>query len=225
MSWQRARDPDQKALRRRAILDAAAELFVEKGFEPAALSDIARRAGMAKANLYRYFESKESIFFELYREDLAEWIEEAERRLEPLAGSGDVEVAAGTLADSLAERARLINLIAMSAAALERNVSLSSLVAFKLELVAFLKRLVGVLGAALPGREEEELIQVLLIVNGLVAGLWSVTNPSPTMEAAFADPRLHLLKLDFQGVLRRTLVSLLMGCGGAGIRRGGSPST
>lgn len=47
---------------RARILDAALEAFAEHGYAGASMSDIARRAGMAVANLYRYFAGKEALF-------------------------------------------------------------------------------------------------------------------------------------------------------------------
>jgi len=54
--------------KRRAILDAAAEVFREVGFERASMSQIRERIGGSKATLYSYFPSKEQLFFEvMYR--------------------------------------------------------------------------------------------------------------------------------------------------------------
>ena len=55
--WRRRKEarPDE-------IIDAALEVFSEKGFAAAKLDDIARRAGISKATLYLYFDTKEEIF-------------------------------------------------------------------------------------------------------------------------------------------------------------------
>jgi len=47
------------------ILDAALEVFSEKGFHPATVDEIADRAGVGKGTLYRYFSNKEALFNEL----------------------------------------------------------------------------------------------------------------------------------------------------------------
>lgn len=54
--------------RRQAILDAAAEVFAESGFDRASMSDICARVGYSKATLYSYFGSKEALFLELVAE-------------------------------------------------------------------------------------------------------------------------------------------------------------
>src|SRR3954467_10236430 len=43
------------------VLDAALELFVEKGFAATRVEDIAARAGLSKGAVYLYFPSKEAI--------------------------------------------------------------------------------------------------------------------------------------------------------------------
>ncbi len=51
--------------KRQAILDVAAEVFREAGFERASMSEICNRVGGSKATLYNYFPSKEELFFEV----------------------------------------------------------------------------------------------------------------------------------------------------------------
>jgi AcrR family transcriptional regulator len=44
------------------LLDAALELFVEKGFTAARAEEVAQRAGVSKGTLYLYYPSKEELF-------------------------------------------------------------------------------------------------------------------------------------------------------------------
>jgi|SRR5271165_375026 len=48
--------------RREAILDVAAEVFLEVGYSAASMSMIAARMGGSKGTLYNYFKSKEELF-------------------------------------------------------------------------------------------------------------------------------------------------------------------
>jgi len=61
----------RKHARPRELLDAALDLFVEKGFAAARAEDIAARAGVSKATLYLYFRSKEELLNALIAERLA----------------------------------------------------------------------------------------------------------------------------------------------------------
>lgn len=51
--------------KRQAILDVAADLFRESGFERASMSELCLRVGGSKATLYNYFSSKEEVFAEV----------------------------------------------------------------------------------------------------------------------------------------------------------------
>jgi AcrR family transcriptional regulator len=50
------------AERPKEILEAALELFVEKGFAGTRLDDVAERAGLSKAAIYLYFDDKFALF-------------------------------------------------------------------------------------------------------------------------------------------------------------------
>src|SRR6266550_3600087 len=55
------------AERRQAILEAALDEFVARGFAATRLDDVAKRAGVAKGTIYLHFKDKESMFEELIR--------------------------------------------------------------------------------------------------------------------------------------------------------------
>lgn len=48
--------------RREAIVEAAARLFEEVGYEAASMNELSKRVGGSKATLYGYFASKEQLF-------------------------------------------------------------------------------------------------------------------------------------------------------------------
>ena len=63
--FQRARSEEQREARRRAILDAAAAMLTEMPLAQVTLNELSRRAGLAKSNVLRYFESREAVLLEL----------------------------------------------------------------------------------------------------------------------------------------------------------------
>ena len=58
---------ERAAERRAAIVEAAFDEFVARGFAATRIDDIATRAGVAKGTIYLYFKDKESMFEELVR--------------------------------------------------------------------------------------------------------------------------------------------------------------
>jgi AcrR family transcriptional regulator len=61
--------------RRTLILDAARDEFLASGYNGARTRDIAERAGVAEALLYRHFASKEALFEEAIVAPLEAWLE------------------------------------------------------------------------------------------------------------------------------------------------------
>jgi AcrR family transcriptional regulator len=68
---------------RHALLDAAARVFAEKGFDAAQTPDIAGAAGVSVGTFYRYFEDKRQIFVDVIRAYLAEIHQSVMARLTP----------------------------------------------------------------------------------------------------------------------------------------------
>jgi len=72
----------RKEARPGELLDAALDLFVEKGFAATRAEEVAARAGVSKGTLFLYFQSKEELFKAVVRENLSgrfkEWSEEFE---------------------------------------------------------------------------------------------------------------------------------------------------
>lgn len=54
--------------RRKQILNAASQVFAEKGFERATISDIAKKAGMAEGSIYNYFKNKADLLVSIPRQ-------------------------------------------------------------------------------------------------------------------------------------------------------------
>ena len=70
----------RKEARPGELLDAALDLFVEKGFAATRAEEVAARAGVSKGTLFLYFQSKEELFKAVVRENISgrfkEWNEE-----------------------------------------------------------------------------------------------------------------------------------------------------
>src|ERR1700688_4927547 len=58
---------ERAAERRTAIIDAALDEFIARGYAATRLDDVAKRAGVAKGTIYLHFKDKEALFQELIR--------------------------------------------------------------------------------------------------------------------------------------------------------------
>jgi len=59
--------------RRRQILDAARDLFVQKGYEATTMAEIARRSGLAVGTLYKFYDDKRHLYDTLVAETMLEF--------------------------------------------------------------------------------------------------------------------------------------------------------
>ncbi|MEU3713671.1 TetR/AcrR family transcriptional regulator [Streptomyces catenulae] len=83
----KSRRAEYAALTRAALLDAATELFAEKGFATTSIDDIATAARVSKGAVYHHFPDKKAIFDEVFRVGQGEVL--AHVREEATAVDGD----------------------------------------------------------------------------------------------------------------------------------------
>ncbi|GLI07532.1 TetR family transcriptional regulator [Paenibacillus tyrfis] len=66
------KDPE---VRRNELLDAAVQLFGDKGVERTSVSDIVKQVGVAQGTFYYYFKTKDDVIFALIERSLLEQME------------------------------------------------------------------------------------------------------------------------------------------------------
>jgi len=88
---------ERAAERRAAIVDAAFDEFVARGFTATRIDDIAKRAGVAKGTIYLHFKDKESMFEELVRTAIVPLVT---RQTAPPSPGGTVRDAIERLAET-----------------------------------------------------------------------------------------------------------------------------
>jgi AcrR family transcriptional regulator len=105
---------ERAAERREAIIAAAMDEFVSRGYAATRLDDVARRAGVAKGTIYLHFKDKEALFEELIRTAIVPLV----NRIVPPANPGGsvrdmIELFARTFIQEVAttQRADIIRLI------------------------------------------------------------------------------------------------------------------
>ena len=76
----------RKQARPGEILDAALDLFVERGFSATKLEDVASCAGVSKGTLYRYYDSKEALFRAVITQVLVPEVERVEQQVKSFKG-------------------------------------------------------------------------------------------------------------------------------------------
>ena len=62
----------RSAQKRRAILDAAREVFLKNGYPGTSMDEVAALAGVSKVTVYKHFSDKHSLFVAVFTGAIAE---------------------------------------------------------------------------------------------------------------------------------------------------------
>ncbi|MCB0927840.1 MAG: helix-turn-helix domain-containing protein [Mycolicibacterium insubricum] len=164
---------DHLAARRRQILDGARRCFAEYGYDKATVRRLEETTGLSRGAIFHHFRDKDSLFFELARED-------AERMADVASREGLIQVMRDMLAapdqyDWLATRMEIARKLRTDPAFhrgwSERSAELSAATSARLRR----QRDAGRLREDVPG----EVLQTYLdlVLDGLVARLASGDDP------------------------------------------------
>ena len=211
-TWQRARSPEQVAERRAAILQAAGELIDEGGLDAAGLNAIARRVGLSKPNLYRYFETREAILLELALDAFCAWSDQVGQELGGSADGADqqtIESVARVLARTCARQPRLGLLMNALPGIIEHNISLDTAIAFKAKAYALFNQTAEQLAGVLPGLGQTNAGDFLWLWSMAACGSWPHCHPNPIIEQAMKHLGMDAMMQTYEDTIYRFAVPLL----------------
>lgn len=210
-SWERARKPEQIEIRRDAILDAARSLLERDGIDGAGLSSIAREVGLSKANLYRYFESREAILLEILGRELQGWVEEMRAALSDVGEKDAIDRVADAMVKTLSARVTFSQLLSSLATVLEQNLSKETIIQFKRIILKHYFGLIPDFKAIFPRLSLEQIEEFLLESALFQTGLWPHTRPSDVVREVWKLEEFAPLRIDFEQQVRRHTRLLLRG--------------
>lgn len=170
------------------------------------LNELSRRVGLAKANVLRYFESREAVLLELLDAETQDWMTELERARTDGRGTARErgDCLADLLATSMARRPVLCDLFSAQGAVLEQNISTEVGIRHKRAAGASLQGLLQVVLRHLPelGAEGAAALVETTLLTAMAA--WQCSRPSDAMLAVYAsDPELAAMRVDFTDLVRR----------------------
>jgi AcrR family transcriptional regulator len=216
VTFQRARNEEQREIRRRVQDGPAAAMLDEMPVAAVSLNELSRRVGLAKSNVLRYFESREAVLLELLDDFLGSWLADlAEELAAGIEAHAAPHVRADLLAEilsrSLAERVVLCDLFGAQGGVLEHNVSVEAIKRHKRSSLARLTDMSELVRGHVPELGDgAELFCLMTLVSA--GALSSYVPPPPSVLAAYADePELGVLNLDLRDALRVACTSALLG--------------
>lgn len=211
MSWTRARSQSQKAARREEILEAAQSLFSELAYEEISLNGIAREAGISKANIYRYFSTREEIFLVIYEAEQIVFVRALINRLQQMASVDNVSEMTQIWVETLLQHETLLNLIPQLSISMERNSSVEQLIKFKKQGYTTYQELLESLVSVFPRLNQQQWIMVIQCTYSMIAGLWPLSNPSENLLEALRHPEVKQPPWEFESTMTYGLSALIHG--------------
>ena len=214
-TFQRARRPEQLAARRSAILAAARRALADRRVDEVTLRDISEGVGLAKSNVLRYFDSREAIFLELLDGECRDWLVELGRALgrptpRKPGYANEIRVAT-TIAETLAGRRLMCELLGAMAGVLERNISVDFARDFKLRAMANIAALSELVGAQLPWLSGEFNGFIGEGILTLAAGMYPFSVPTEPVRLAMEELNFPDPQCRFRDGLQTGLTTWLIG--------------
>lgn len=165
------------------VLDAALDLFIERGFPATRVEDIAKKAGLSKGAVYLYFPSKESILEALVRRAMVPIAASASQILD--LSTDDPRQLLTAAATLMAERLSEPKLIAVPKLVMRE-------VAGFPQLAEMYRR--EVIDQALP-------VLIRLVERGVDEGIFRPVDPEFAVRSILGPIFFHLIAAELFGVL------------------------
>jgi AcrR family transcriptional regulator len=163
-------------LRVAAIIEAGADVFMEKGFEGATMTEIAARSGTAIGSLYRFFPSKESLADALllqYTQHVINGLAELEKTVSEMAADGVADAVTDFMLTLQSQRSFAITLVE------ERGGREEGRLQFR---AAMRDGVAAILRKALPGLTPAKSKVAAVIVLHILKGITTASDEKPAMR-------------------------------------------
>ncbi|XDD51307.1 TetR/AcrR family transcriptional regulator [Leptospira sp. WS92.C1] len=208
----RAVKENDKKVKRDQLIRAAITLFNKSSFEKISMDQIAKKAGVAKGTLYLYFKTKEELFLEIHRMDYEVWFEFFQLYLKSKSpGLAPAELASW-ITESLRENQRMVRLMSIGSALLEKNVAYESAYRLKDSVRRSVLESSSELSRVFKLKKTEDAVFFLTYLHALIMGLWHHAEPAPIVTKVLnSSPDFALFKIDFFQILESGIHSLLLG--------------
>ncbi len=119
-----------KDKRKEEIIDACVKLYETRNFKNITIKDISELISVSRPSIYNYYQTKEEIFLELLGREYNLWIEELQDMIQKNDNITKEEFSR-KMAQSIANRPKMLKLLSMNLYDIEENSRLEKLVEFK----------------------------------------------------------------------------------------------
>ena len=209
--FQRARSEEQVQQRRDDIIKAARTLLKTSGSGSVTLTSIGKRVGLAKSNIYRYFESREDILCEVFLHESEMLAEEHWSAFHGMPRLNDLATCAAVFANGCAARPLFCMLHAELAGTMEKHVSIDRLIFLKMEFARLMARVASGLQTAAPELGEVRANLAVRMFLHQLAGCWLFSHLGDRPNEAIKTAELAQFSQPFRRTYSQSCYVILTG--------------
>lgn len=191
----RARSPEKKQERLQQIMSVTDQLFLKHSYHDITLTAIAKELNWSRGNLYKYVNTKEEIFLELYLEKQNRFIKDLKQNF--TLHQLDPKDFADKLSSTFESNRIYLRYHSILSSIIETNVSVEKLADFKIRSFKQREFIFQLLQVQCPTLTTKQIKMLFLTLMYHACGLDSHTHTTQLLEEAMALANLPLYLDDY----------------------------
>ena len=203
----RARSPEKKQERFNQIMEVTNDLFLKQSYHDITLTTIAKALNWSRGNLYKYVNTKEEIFLEIYLSKQEEFIDSLKESFE--LKKIDQVYFANKLSQCFDQHRLYLRYHNILASIIETNVSVEKLADFKIKSYKQREYFFELLQVQCPHLSSKQVRKLFLTLMYHACGLDSHTHGTKLLEDAMALANLEIYYDDYCQLMSNFIIMCL----------------
>ena len=203
----RARSPEKKQERFNQIMEVTNNLFLKQSYHDITLTTIAKALNWSRGNLYKYVNTKEEIFLEIYLSKQKEFIDSLKESFE--LKKIDQVYFANKLSQCFDQHRLYLRYHNILSSIIETNVSVEKLADFKIKSYKQREYFFELLQVQCPHLSSKQVKMLFLTLMYHACGLYSHTHGTKLLEDAMALANLEIYYDDYCQLMSNFIIMCL----------------
>lgn len=211
--WERARSDEQKQERIEEIFSVARKLLLAQPFDSIRLATIAKELSFTRANLYKYFQSKEEIYMSLLAQEIEIFAQSLKGKVDEKQPEQTADAFIDFWTTHLSQHQAMLMLLSVAGHILEKNISDTVLLHSKKRIVAAsMQWTMPSIHYFFPRWDAERVQESLDLLVVLANGLFSFCGLNSAQKKLLCDHGLEeMISQGFDIEYRKTLQKINFG--------------
>ncbi len=203
----RARSPEKKQERFNQIMEVTNDLFLKQSYHDITFTTIAKALNWSRGNLYKYVNTKEEIFLEIYLSKQEEFIDSLKESFE--LKKIDQVYFANKLSQCFDQHRLYLRYHNILSSIIETNVSVEKLADFKIKSYKQKEYFFELLQVQCPQLSSKQVKMLFLTLMYHACGLDSHTHGTKLLEDAMALANLEIYYDDYRQLMSNFIIMCL----------------